>query len=471
MTARTKNIRPAGRTARTRALPFPLFLLMVCAAVTIGATALRALGAGSGASTGMGQAMAGTAGRVMAFMDYFAGVFTLLSLTAAVVCGLAATDRLVLRPRHRVAMQSVHRATAVAALGFLAIHIAVKVAEQDATPLAALLPFGGGATFAVGLGTLAADLLVLTAATGAVRGRFAGSRRPWLWRVLHCAAYASWPMALAHGLTAGRAAAVWVLWSYGLSVAMVGLALLVRVLSAAGSGSSKRRAVQTLLATTPRSAKEMASVVEEPVSLASRGQESVYAEIVEPAVEAQPVEAVPAETVTMPAMPVEALFAQAPAFAEPVFTEPAFAEPAFAQPGFTQPAFTQPGFTQPAYAQASTPDYAQPQHAEYPFQPQYPDYGGGYGYPAPSPWAGDGMARPHPTLTETPPHGFSVPGDLFATPYAPTPSPDPALGPDWMDDSALWAAWGALTWDTAPNGIPAVSSVYVTPTPEHGGGW
>ncbi|MHA6759895.1 hypothetical protein [Streptacidiphilus sp. PAMC 29251] len=438
MTARTRHIRRTRRTGRPHALSFPLFLILVCAAVTIGATAIRALGGGPGAP-GMSGAVAGTAGRFMAFLDYFAGVFTLLSLTAAVVCGLAATDRLVLSARHRVAMQSVHRATSVAALGFLATHIAVKIAEQDATPLVALLPFGGGATFAVGLGTLAADLLVLTAATGAVRGRFAGSRRPWLWRVLHSGAYACWPIALAHGLTAGRAAAVWVLWSYGLCAAAVALALLVRLLGATGRGSARRRNVRTLRAYRPRTVK--GAVDEESLSLATHGQFSVYAE-----------PAGPAAASASASMAGSAAASMAPPAAHPV----------------------------PEPVQLPGPDYAQ--HAAYPYQPQYAE--AAYGYPVPSPWSGDGQARPHPTLAETPPHGFSVPGDLFATPYAPAPSPAAAAAPDWMDDSGAWAAWSALSWDTPPQGVPGfpeapgAASVYLNgaapyqgSTHEHGGGW
>ncbi|MEU9078740.1 hypothetical protein [Kitasatospora sp. NPDC048538] len=177
--------------------------------------------------------------RVQAFLDYFAGVFTLLSLTAVVVCGLVATDRLLLTPRMRVAVQSAHRATAVAALGFLGVHIAVKVAERHADPWAVVVPFTGGTGVEVALGTVAADLMVLVAATGAVRARFAGSRHAWLWRVLHSTAYACWPVALAHGLTAGRPAHAWVWWGYGLCAAAVALALLVRTLAGVG----RRRAV------------------------------------------------------------------------------------------------------------------------------------------------------------------------------------------------------------------------------------
>ncbi|MFJ9443787.1 hypothetical protein ACIRRH_18210 [Kitasatospora sp. NPDC101235] len=181
--------------------------------------------------TAVGGAAVAMAHHVIAFLDYFAGVFTLLSLTAAVVCGLAATDRLVLTPRLRVAVQSVHRATAVAALGFLAVHIAVKVAEHHAGPWSVAIPFTGGTAVAVALGAVAADLLVLVAATGAFRGRFAGSRHAWLWRVMHAGAYACWPVALVHGLTAGRAAHAWVLWGYGLCAALIALALLVRTFS------------------------------------------------------------------------------------------------------------------------------------------------------------------------------------------------------------------------------------------------
>ncbi|MHB6905375.1 hypothetical protein [Streptomyces sp. DB-54] len=189
----------------------------------------------------VGAASAGAVGRMMTFLDHFAGVFTLLSLTAVVTCGLAATDRLVLTPRLRVGVQSVHRASAVAALGFLVTHIAVKVAERHAAPQTAVAPFTGGAALAVSLGSIAADLLVLIAATGVLRGRFAGSRRPWLWRVLHSTAYACWPIALAHGLAAGRTAHPWVFWGYGLCAALVALALLVRALSSVGRHRTLRR--------------------------------------------------------------------------------------------------------------------------------------------------------------------------------------------------------------------------------------
>ncbi|MFE3657984.1 hypothetical protein [Streptomyces sp. NPDC059165] len=199
---------------------------------------------------GLYSTTARVVGQVMAFLDFFAGVFTLLSLTAVVACGLAATDRLVLTPRLRVAVQSVHRATAVAALGFLAIHVAVKVVERHAAPQAAVIPFAGGTALAVSLGTIAADLLVLITATGVLRGRFAGGH-PGLWRVLHSTAYICWPISLAHGLTAGREAHPWVLWGYGLFAALVGLALMVRALSHLGRHRSRSRRQRSIKAYRP----------------------------------------------------------------------------------------------------------------------------------------------------------------------------------------------------------------------------
>ncbi|GAA3064415.1 hypothetical protein GCM10020000_55030 [Streptomyces olivoverticillatus] len=146
--------------------------------------------------------------------------------------GLIATDRLVLSPRARLLAQGVHRATAVCALGFLLAHIGVKVAEAHTTTTAALLPFASGITGRdglVGLGTVAAYLLVLAAATGALRSAFAARGRARRWRFLHGCAYAAWCAAILHGLNAGRAPAGWVTASYALCLTAVAGALVLRV--------------------------------------------------------------------------------------------------------------------------------------------------------------------------------------------------------------------------------------------------
>jgi hypothetical protein len=170
---------------------------------------------------------------VQGFLIYYSGVFTLLGLTGTVVVGLAATDRIILAVRHRVFMQGLHRAFAVFAVGFLITHVILQIMRRRVTATDAFLPFGGSG-FAVGLGTVAADLMILVAATGAFRGRFVGIRWPWLWRVLHVSAYISWPIAIVHGLTAGRPAAAWVSMSYVGSLITVGLIVLIRLVVTSG---------------------------------------------------------------------------------------------------------------------------------------------------------------------------------------------------------------------------------------------
>ncbi|MFF2076111.1 hypothetical protein ACFVXG_15275 [Kitasatospora sp. NPDC058162] len=169
------------------------------------------------------------------FVDFFFGVLTLMALSGSVTLGLLAAERRLLTPRHRVAVQSLHRAVSVAAVATLMIHIADKVAEGHADPMAAVVPFAPDTGFAVGVGSVAGALLVLAAVTGALRGRFAANPRlTRLWRPLHWVAYGAWPLALAHGLKAGRPAATWVLWSYGVNMAAVALVLLVKLLHGVG---------------------------------------------------------------------------------------------------------------------------------------------------------------------------------------------------------------------------------------------
>ncbi|MEV4810766.1 hypothetical protein [Micromonospora avicenniae] len=162
------------------------------------------------------------------FTEFFAGVVTLVALSLTVMLGLLATDRLVLLIRHRVLLQSAHRATGVLGVVGLGFHVLTKVATGRAASIDAVVPLVSGAGLYVGLGTVAALLMVSVLWTGVVRARFAGVGPKWLWRALHSTAYAAWPFALLHGLNAGRAASPWVTLSYLACVLLVVLALLVR---------------------------------------------------------------------------------------------------------------------------------------------------------------------------------------------------------------------------------------------------
>ncbi|MEV0153976.1 hypothetical protein AB0H57_09585 [Micromonospora sp. NPDC050686] len=200
---------------------------------TVSARALAALAASVLALLWAGIELTGEGAVMYAygffFTEFFAGVVTLVSLSLTVMMGLLATDRLVLLIRHRVLLQSAHRATGVLGVAGLVFHVITKVAIGRAGVTDAVLPFLGGQGLYVGLGTVAALLMVSVLWTGLIRARFAGAGPKWLWRALHSAAYVSWPFALVHGLNAGRAAASWVVLSYLACVLLVVLALLVRV--------------------------------------------------------------------------------------------------------------------------------------------------------------------------------------------------------------------------------------------------
>ncbi|WP_030062745.1 hypothetical protein [Streptomyces natalensis] len=164
------------------------------------------------------------------FLDYGAGVLALVSLSVTVLWGLAATDRMVLHTGHRLLAQAVHRGTAVAGLGFLGLHIWVKIAEGHTGALSAAVPFTDGTRpFLVGLGSLAAYTFLAVAVTGAVRGAFTGIAGSRWWRALHMSAYAAWALALVHGLKSGRPAAGWAVAGYALCVGAVAVRLALRM--------------------------------------------------------------------------------------------------------------------------------------------------------------------------------------------------------------------------------------------------
>ncbi|MEU1366435.1 hypothetical protein ABZ454_09880 [Streptomyces sp. NPDC005803] len=178
-------------------------------------------------------AVAGSDG-LRATLDFTTGVLSLVSLTAAVGWGLLATDRLFLSSRRRLIGQAVHRTAAAASLGFLLLHVTVKVSLGHVALLGALLPFGlgvGGTAGLIGFGSLAGLLMVVAAATGALRSAFATpSKVAGRWRALHALSYPAWCAALVHGLYAGRPPAAWVVVMYSLCLAGVAAVLGLRML-------------------------------------------------------------------------------------------------------------------------------------------------------------------------------------------------------------------------------------------------
>jgi len=143
-----------------------------------------------------------------AYSEYYMGVLSLVALSITIMIGLVATDRLVLSIRQRVLLQSAHRTTGLIAVVALGIHLWTKLMESHIRLIDIFIPFlqpGSNRVF-VGLGTISGIIMVTVMWTGIVRARFVGRGKPWMWRSIHAISYLMWPIALMHGLSAGRAA-------------------------------------------------------------------------------------------------------------------------------------------------------------------------------------------------------------------------------------------------------------------------
>jgi sulfoxide reductase heme-binding subunit YedZ len=175
------------------------------------------------------------------------GAVALVLLTASVVIGIIGSVRFTAERWPRFAIDAVHRDVSLLVLVVLVIHIVTSVLDGFApiTLLDGVIPFVSRyRPLWLGLGTLAFDLLVAIAVTSLVRRRV-GYRA---WRAIHWAAYASWPVAVLHGLGTGSDVKQW--WMLALTVVCI-VAVLVAVWTRIGHVSSEHaglRAPATALA-------------------------------------------------------------------------------------------------------------------------------------------------------------------------------------------------------------------------------
>ena len=164
------------------------------------------------------------------YAEYYMGVLTLVSLSITIMVGLVATDRLVLSIRQRVLLQSTHRTTGLIAVTSLVAHVWTKLAESHISIIDVFIPFlSQGNRLYVGFGTISGWVMILVMWTGIARSRFIGRGRPWMWRGIHAISYLMWPIALMHGLSAGRPAKAWVIVSYIVCILAVLVGLAVRL--------------------------------------------------------------------------------------------------------------------------------------------------------------------------------------------------------------------------------------------------
>ena len=145
-----------------------------------------------------------------------AGIMTLVCLTVVVVLGISTSLRTQGRHTPRFVIAALHRNFALFTLVLLAVHIATSVLDPFAgiRPVDAVIPFGGAyRTFWLGLGVLAAEVLLAVTVSSILRDKIGAH----LWRLVHWATYASWPVAVAHGL--GTGSDVRTPWMLGLTAA------------------------------------------------------------------------------------------------------------------------------------------------------------------------------------------------------------------------------------------------------------
>jgi len=145
---------------------------------------------------------AATNSKALWYLTRATGLVSLLLLTASVVLGIIGVQRWKSRRWPRLLTGGLHKNVSLLAVAFLAVHIVTAVTDSFVTIrwVNAFVPFTG--TYRpvwLGLGAVASDLLIALVITSIARERI-GYR---VWRAVHWAAYACWPLALVHGLGTG----------------------------------------------------------------------------------------------------------------------------------------------------------------------------------------------------------------------------------------------------------------------------
>lgn len=140
--------------------------------------------------------------RLLWYTTRASGAVSLILLSAVVVLGVLTHTRVQGRGWPRFVTGAVHRELSVVAVVFLLLHIVTAVIDPftHLGIVAATVPFGSSyRTLWLGLGTVAAELLVAVLVTSLAR-RWIGRR---VWRAVHWLAYASWPIAVVHSIGTG----------------------------------------------------------------------------------------------------------------------------------------------------------------------------------------------------------------------------------------------------------------------------
>ena len=165
------------------------------------------------------------------------GLVTMLLLTASMLLGIVTAGRFASEDWPRFLTVGLHRNTTLLVLVFLALHVGTTVVDTYTSipATAAVIPFVSSYKSPwLGLGAVAADLLIAVMVTSLLRNRL-GFRA---WRGLHWLAYACWPVALIHAMGTGTdRRTLWVFAAALGCVAAVAAAATWRLAMAARAGS------------------------------------------------------------------------------------------------------------------------------------------------------------------------------------------------------------------------------------------
>jgi sulfoxide reductase heme-binding subunit YedZ len=159
------------------------------------------------------------------------GTMALILLTASVVLGVVDVQRFTTLRMPRFVVDGMHRTVSLLAVAFLVVHIVTAALDSFASvPLIdAVVPFVGSyRPLWLGLGAASFDLVLAIVITSLARRHLGYGA----WRVTHWLAYASWPIALVHGLGTGSdVKASWMIAISGGCLAAVLFAVCARTAS------------------------------------------------------------------------------------------------------------------------------------------------------------------------------------------------------------------------------------------------
>ncbi|CAM5665144.1 ferric reductase-like transmembrane domain-containing protein [Streptomyces aurantiogriseus] len=174
------------------------------------------------------------------------GAVCLVLFTVVVLLGIAVRLRGRLPGLPRFGTMSLHRTLSLSATAFLALHITTAIVDSyvNITVVDVLVPFVSDyQPLWLGLGTVSLDLMFAVLVTSLLRERL-GHRT---WRAVHWLAYASWPVALVHGIGIGTDTGTdWMTW---LTVACVATVLAAFGARLAHAVRAARRTPAALLRT------------------------------------------------------------------------------------------------------------------------------------------------------------------------------------------------------------------------------